>query len=273
MQTVLITGSSSGFGEASVRRFAAAGWNVIATLRDKASAPPFPEGVLVETLDVTDPGSILDAIESGKNTFGSIDVVVNNAGFGLHGFFEESTDAKMREQFEVNVFGLMEVTRAILPHMRARGTGSIVNVTSGAGVFGLPMISLYAASKFAVEGFSESLYHEVRPFGIRVKLIEPGGVTSTNFGKRAAAEASGFSAISDYRPLSERAATVFRQISESRSSGTSEEVADVILTASTDGSDRLRYVATEGIKSWVTARRETSEEAYMELMRREVSLT
>lgn len=272
MKTVLITGCSSGFGEASARRFAAAGWNVVATLRDPAAAPAFPPGVMTARLDVQDLASIDAAIAATTDRFGGIDVLVNNAGFGLYGFFETVPRAKMQEQFDVNVFGLMDVTRAVLPQMRRRRSGVIVNVTSGAGVFGLPLISLYAASKFAVEGFSESLMHELAPLGIAVKLVEPGGVTSTRFVARSGIEAAGVDSIPDYAPLAEAAQRVYARIAAARAGGTSEEVAEVILSAATDGTDRLRYVATEGIRPLVAARRETSEEAYMALMRREVGL-
>ncbi|VVS99198.1 SDR family oxidoreductase [Rhizobium sp. EC-SD404] len=271
-RTVLITGTSSGFGEAAVHRFAAEGWNVIATMRNPSAAPAFPKNVLVMRLDVQDRSSAETAIAEGIAQFSAIDALVNNAGFGLHGFFETTPREKMLEQFEVNVFGLMDVTRAVLPLMRAQRHGVIVNVTSGAGVFGLPMISLYAASKFAVEGFSEALMHEVAPFGIAVKLVEPGGVRETRFGQRAGAEASGALDVADYAPLGERAAQVFAAISDSRSHGSSDEVADVIFAAATDGSKQLRYVATEGIKPWVEARRRDGEEAYIDMMRAAVGL-
>lgn len=271
-KTVLITGTSSGFGEAAVRRFAAEGWNVIATLRDPAAAPAFPGDVLITRLDVQDPVSIDSAIAEGIARFGAIDVLVNNAGFGLHGFFETTPRDRILAQFDVNVFGLMDVTRAVLPHMRARRSGVILNVTSGAGAFGLPMISLYAASKFAVEGFSESLMHEVAPFGIAVKLIEPGGVTETRFGLRAGTEAAAATRIEDYAPLATRAADVFRALSQSRSLGTSEEVAGVIFAAASDGRDQLRYIATEGIRPWVNARREAGEDTYLAMMRAAVGL-
>lgn len=271
-KTVLITGTSSGFGAASVHRFAADGWNVVATLRDPAAAPDFPDTVLVTRLDVQDRASIGTAIAESLARFGRIDALVNNAGFGLHGFFETTPRAKVLEQFEVNVFGLMDVTRAVLPQMRAQRSGVIVNVTSGAGVFGLPMISLYAASKFAVEGFSESLMHELAPFGIAVKLVEPGGVTETRFVQRAGAEAAGAKAIDDYVPLADRAAEVFAALSQSRSLGTADEVAQAILDAASGRDDQLRHVATEGIKSWVTARREAGEAEYIAMMRRAVGL-
>ncbi len=272
MKTVLITGCSSGFGEAAAHRFARADWNVVATMRDLKGAPQFPASVLATRLDVQDRASIQAAIRDGIERFGAIDAVVNNAGFGLFGPFETTPTAKVLEQFDVNVFGLMDVVREILPHFRSRKSGHIVNVTSGAGVFGLPFISLYSASKFAVEGFSESLSHELLPFGIRVKLVEPGGVTSTKFGVRSGVEGGSAPTMPDYQPVFSSASKVFAAISASRSSGTSEEVADVIFEAANDGSDRLRYVATEGIKPWVRARRETSEDEYMSLMRREVGL-
>jgi NAD(P)-dependent dehydrogenase (short-subunit alcohol dehydrogenase family) len=171
------------------------------------------------------------------------------------------------EQFAANVFGVMDVTRAILPHFRARRSGAIVNISSGAGVFALPMISLYNASKFALEGFSESLSYELADLGIRVKVVEPGGVLSTGFGARSAAEASSGTAIDDYAPFAAGAAKVFDGLRNSRALATAEHVAGIIFEAATDTSDRIRYVATEDIKPLVAARRETSEDEYLAFMR------
>ncbi|MEI4474053.1 SDR family oxidoreductase [Frigidibacter sp. MR17.24] len=272
MKTVLITGCSSGFGAAAAHRFAGDGWTVVATLRRPEAAPAFPDGVTVLPLDVQDPASIEAAVAETTGRFGRIDALVNNAGFGLHGFFETIPRERIAEQFAVNLFGLMDLTRAVLPIMRRQRSGVIVNVTSGAGVFGLPMVSCYAASKFAVEGFSESLMHEVAPFGIAVKLVEPGGVTTTGFGDRARAEAGLTLDVPDYAPLSRRAAELFARIAASRSHGTVEEVADAILSAASNESDRLRLVATEGIKPWVAARREAGEDSYIAMMRAELGL-
>lgn len=268
-KTVLITGCSSGFGEATARLFAAKGWNVIATMRRPQAEPGLGtlSNVLVERLDVQDRASIESAIASGLARFGRIDALVNNAGFGLFGVFEGISREKIREQFDVNLFGLMEVTRAVLPHFRAHRSGVIVNIGSGAGVFGLPMLSIYTASKFALEGFSESLSYELAALGIRVKIVEPGGVTSTDFGRRSGAEAAAQDAPRDYRRFIEAAGEVFAGLRAARGSATAEGVAEVIFTAATDGTDRLRYVATEDIRHLVAARRETSEEAYMALMR------
>lgn len=269
-KTVLVTGASSGFGKATAELFAARGWNVIATMRTPQDVP----GALVTRLDVEKPETIRAAIDAGLARFGRIDAVVNNAGYGLFGVFELTPEEKVREQFEVNVFGVMNVVRAVLPHFRENKGGCIVNVSSGAGVFGLPMISLYNASKFALEGFSESLSYELGALGIRVKLVEPGGVTSTKFGERSAKDASMSSSdVHDYDAFVSAANQVFAAMRASRSSGkdaTSEHVAEVIFEATNDSSDRLRYVATSDILPLVEARRQTSESEYMAFMRARV---
>jgi NAD(P)-dependent dehydrogenase (short-subunit alcohol dehydrogenase family) len=196
-RTVLITGCSTGFGEATARLFAARGWNVVATMRrpEAGRALAALDNVLVTRLDVQDRASIDAAIAAGIARFGRIDVLVNNAGFGV---FEATSRQRMLEQFEVNVFGLMDVTRAILPHFRANRSGVIVNISSSGGVFALPMTSLYNASKFALEGFSESLAYELAGLGISVKIVEPGDVLSTDFGHRSSGEAD---ALPDYDPF------------------------------------------------------------------------
>ncbi|MCU1758571.1 SDR family oxidoreductase [Pseudomonas sp. 14P_8.1_Bac3] len=267
-QTVLITGASTGFGRSAAQMFAAQGWNVIATMRTLSAGADLAalENLLVVRLDVQDPVSIDSAIAAGIERFGQIDVLVNNAGFGLFGVFEGTSPEKIREQFDVNVFGVMDVTRAILPHFRARQAGVIVNVSSGAGVFGLPMISAYSASKFALEGFSESLSYELAALGIVVKIVEPGGVVSTGFGARSAAEAAGLTTPVDYGQFVDAALKVFEGLRGERLA-TSQEVAQVIFDAASDGTDRLRYVATQDIEPLVKARRETSEADYMALMR------
>jgi NAD(P)-dependent dehydrogenase (short-subunit alcohol dehydrogenase family) len=267
-KTVLITGCSSGFGKATVKLFAEQDWNVIATLRQPEQAPDFgtADSVLTTRLDVQDRSSIDQAIAAGIARFGRIDAVINNAGFGLFGIFEAISREKIAEQFDVNVFGVMDVTRAILPHFRANGGGSILNISSGAGVFTLPMVSLYCASKFALEGYSEALSYELLSQNIVVKIIEPGGVVSTNFGKRSGDEASQIGALPDYDKFVAESSAIFAGLRAQRLA-TEEDVARVIYEAATDGTQRLRYVATEDIKPLVSARRETSEDAYIELMR------
>lgn len=273
-KTVLITGSSTGFGRTSARLFAREGWNVIATMRSPEAGGELArlDDVLVTRLDVQDRASIEQAVAAGLERFGGLDVVINNAGFGLFGVFESLPREKLQQQFDVNVFGVMDVTRAVLPHLRKQQRGVIINVSSGAGVFGLPMTSAYCASKFALEGFSEALSYELAAQGIVVKIVEPGGVLSTDFGKRSGAEAAGVAPPADYAPALARAEAVFAGLRAARLA-TEEEVAGVIFRAATDGTDQLRYLATQDIAPLVKARRETSETEYMTFMRSRFSLT
>ncbi len=269
-QTVLITGTSTGFGRATAELFAERGWNVVATMRRPEDIP----GAFVTTLDVERPDTIRAAVDAGVARFGKIDAVVNNAGYGQFGVFEMTPEEKVQQQFAVNVFGVMNVIRALLPHFRANRRGTIVNVSSGAGVFALPMASLYNASKFALEGFSESLSYELGALDIRVKIVEPGGVTSTRFGERAAQASASSLRIVDYDEFIAGANEMYEQLRASRGGSpdaTSEHVSGVIFAATTDPSDQLRYVATHDIEPLVKARRETSEQEYMAFMRARVA--
>jgi NAD(P)-dependent dehydrogenase (short-subunit alcohol dehydrogenase family) len=267
-KTVLITGASSGFGKVAAKLFASNGWNVVATMRKPGKEKELVglDDVLVTRLDVQDRASIAEAIGSGITRFGRIDALINNAGFGLFGVFEATPREKVQEQFDVNVFGVMDVTRAILPHFRKNKGGLIINVSSGAGIFTLPMLSLYCASKFALEGFSESLSYELASQNIVVKIIEPGGVVNTNFGKRNGAEAAQNASIADYDAFVTRTNAVFAGLRAARLA-TEEGVAKVIFEAATDGTNQLRYVATADIVPLVKARRETSEQEYIGFIR------
>jgi len=268
-QTILITGCSSGFGRATAEHFAKAGWNVVATMRNPDAAGELAgrDNIFVTRLDVQDPASIDAAVAAGIAKFGSIDALVNNAGFGLHGMFEETARDKIMEQFEVNVFGMMDTIRAILPHFRERKAGTIVNISSGAGAFGLPASTLYNSSKFALEGFSESLSYELAPLGITVKIVEPGGVLETGFVQRTYGERDANEGIADYAPVRTAVAKIFDDLAANRQSTTSAQVAEVIFTSVTDGTDTLRYIATPDIVELVKLRREGGEDAYMRAMR------
>lgn len=174
----LITGASTGFGRTLAETVLARGGRVVATAREvnavKDLADRAPDRVLAARLDVTDQATVRQAVDAAIAGFGQIDVVVNNAGHGLIGALEELSDDHLRAVMETNVFGVMAVTRAVLPHMRARRQGCFVQMSSVGGVVGNPGHAIYAASKFALEGMSEALAGEVAPFGIRLVIVEPG---------------------------------------------------------------------------------------------------
>lgn len=279
-KTILITGASSGIGLASAQLFAGKAWNVVATMRDpgKAGALAGLPGVLVTRLDVQDTDSIDGAIAAGIARFGRIDGLLNNAGYGQYGLFESLSDRAVRQQFDVNLFGVMNTIRAILPHFRANRGGAILNVSSGAGLFTLPMISLYCASKFALEGYTESLSYELASQNIAVKLVIPhGGVTGTAFNDRAAdADAGGAGAgggdvgsggdLADYADFVARTHAAFGRM-KAASAISANEVAQLIYSALTDGSDRLRYLIGDDARGFVNARRTLSDDGYVAFMR------
>jgi NAD(P)-dependent dehydrogenase (short-subunit alcohol dehydrogenase family) len=176
--TWFVTGVSRGIGRAIAEAVLGAGHQLLGSVRDPRDADDlvsgFPGQVKIVTADVTDPGAVHAAIETALQTFGRIDVLVNNAGYTLLAGIEEATDEQIRDQFETNTFGLFRVTREVLPGMRARQSGRIIMISSVAGVSAAPGLGYYAASKHAVEGFSESLAKEVAEHGILVTLVEPG---------------------------------------------------------------------------------------------------
>jgi NAD(P)-dependent dehydrogenase (short-subunit alcohol dehydrogenase family) len=239
MKTVFITGASTGIGKATALLFQRQGWNVVATMRspEKATDLASLNNVACLRLDVTDAASIQLAVQTALAQFGAIDVLVNNAGYGLVGAFEASERSQIERQFATNVFGLMEVTRAVLPHFRERKQGAIVNVSSMGGRLTFPLYSLYHSTKWAVEGFSESLQYELKPFRIKVKLIEPGAI-KTDFYDRSADIMSrdGLTAydrfIAIVLPKTEKAG---------KDGSPPETVAQTIYKASTDDSWKLRY--------------------------------
>jgi NAD(P)-dependent dehydrogenase (short-subunit alcohol dehydrogenase family) len=271
-KTVLVTGCSTGIGNSCVRVFHREGWNVVATLRRPEAATDLRklDKVLVATLDVTEPTSISAAMRAGLDRFGAIDMVINNAGFGLYGVFESLSDRDIRRMFDTNLFGVMNVIRGILPHFRARRSGHIVNISSGGGIFSLPAMSIYCSSKFALEGFSEGLYHELAAIGISVKLIEPGGVLSTPFDGAALARMAEVTPPAEYEPFLS-ALSGNMEVMRQQAKATAGEVAEAVFVAATDGTNRLRYVVTEDIRELVRLRHEVSEERYMAFIREHIA--
>lgn len=242
-KTVLITGTSSGIGKATAELFATRGWNVAATMRDTARSRFHPSNSLKTIpLDVTDEASVAAGVAETLETFGRIDAVVNNAGYGLVGPFEAQSDAQLRRQFDTNVFGMMNVTRAVLPHMRRRGDGRIINVASMAGRMTLPLYTAYCATKWSVDGFSEALAFELKGQNINVKIIEP-GVFRTDFFSRSL-EVAKKPGLTDYDAFVRNVLPNLR-VWEERAPPP-DKVAESIFTAATDFLPRLRYTPGSG---------------------------
>lgn len=238
-RTVLITGTSSGIGQAAALEFARQGWNVAATMRSPEKDTTFKNvaNVRVYALDVTQPKGIDQTLEAVKKDFGRLDVVVNNAGYGVDGAFEGFSDEVIHKQFDTNVFGLMRVTRAAISMMREQGGGTIVQITSMGGRLAFPMFSIYHGTKWAVEGFTESLQYEVAPFGIRVKIVEPGPIKTEFYGSsRHLVMPEHTRAYDAMRQRAEEVAT-----NSTHKSDSPEKVARTILRAANSKSRRLRF--------------------------------
>ena len=267
-KTVLITGCSSGLGKSAARHFAQHGWNVVATMRkpEPNLAQEFPDRVLVHALDVADPASIEAAFEAGVTRFGGIDAVVNNAGITILSVFEATPDQAIQRIFETNVFGTMNVTKAALPYLRQQGGGTIVNVTSGVGFVAVPLLSLYVSSKHAVEGLTESLSYELESQNIRVKLVEPGAMRTTNFtatGMAASQEAQvpeGYKAYFDH--------ALGAMMNYPFESTEKLAVAETVYQAANDDTHRLRYPVGPDIEEYARLRWSTSEAEYLDGMHR-----
>lgn len=215
------------------------------------------ENVRSYRLDVTDVGGIERARDAIVSEMGAVDVVVNNAGYALVGPFEAVTDAQVRRQFDTNVFGLMAVTRAFLPHFRDRRAGMFVNMSSTAGRATAPFLSPYASTKFAVEGFSEAVAYELREFGIQVKLVEPGRF-KTDVGGRSMDRASRDD-LREYESSWNRFLKAWMAEEERQP----ELVAATVFEAATDGEDRLRYLVGKDAEWSVWFRHEHGDDAYM----------
>jgi NAD(P)-dependent dehydrogenase (short-subunit alcohol dehydrogenase family) len=261
-KTVLITGCSSGLGKSAARLFAAKGWNVVATMRkpEPDLAQEFPDRVLVEALDVAEPASIDAAVQAGVKRFGGLDAVVNNAGVTILSIFEATPASAIRKIFDTNVFGVMNVIQATVPWLRKRGGGTIVNVSSGVGYVAVPLLSLYVASKHAVEGLSESLSYELESQDIRVRLVEPGAMRTTNFTATGMAASQQAPVPEGYRRYFDHA--LQSMIDYPFASTEEQAVAEAIYDAATDTSSRLRYPVGPDVEEYARLRWSTSEDEY-----------
>lgn len=262
-KVILITGASSGIGKETAKLFQTKNWKVAATMRTPEKAAELQRIADIETfrLDVTDTDSIKRAIADVLEKFGRLDAVVNNAGYGLVGAFEAAAPEQIERQFQTNVFGVMNVTREILPYFREQKRGTIVNVASVGGRITFPLYSLYHATKWAVEGFSESLQYELEPFNIRVKLIEPGPI-KTDFYDRSQ-DLTRKEGLTAYDRLIEKALPNLQKAGAEAPDG--RVVAETVYAAVTDDSRRLRYgVNTKGI---LAARRLLPDNLFFRLVK------
>ncbi len=263
MKTILITGASSGIGRATVIRFQAEGWNVAATMRhpEKETELQKLSNVAIFPLDVTNQESINAAVAGTLDKFKGLDVLLNNAGYGLAGPLEAVDVAQLERQFATNVFGPVYTTQACLQHFRAQASGLVINVSSIGGRLVLPFNSLYHGTKFAIEGISESLALELAPHGIRVKIIEPGGV-KTDFAGRSL-ELMQKAGLHAYDASIQRAMAVFTSPDRASAYSEASDIADVIYSAATDCTNRLRYIAGKDAEVMAAERAEMSDEAYL----------
>ena len=266
-KTILITGTSSGYGKAMAQLFLDRGWNVLATMRrpDPAVFATTSGRLKLLPLDVTDADSIGKAIAAGVAAFGAVDVLVNNAGIGLASVVEVTPDSAVREIFETNTFGVFSTCRAIIPQMRKQGQGVIINVTSSAGIAPMPLVAVYAASKCAVEGFTESLSHELDQFAIKARLVEPGYAPTTNLTANGGARMQGL-IPADYGYFAQ---SYFEKMANYPTAYCTEaEVAEAVFAAATEQGSKIRYPAGPDTKLVADLRWTTSEDHYLETMRK-----
>lgn len=249
MPTVLITGCSSGFGLETAKLFLDKGWNVIATMRKpSADILPAADNLTVLSLDVTDPASIAAALEEA----GDIDVLVNNAGFGAAVPIELIEPDTARQLFETNTLGTLAMLQAVLPKFRERRAGTIINVTSTVTLKPLPLVSVYRASKAAVNALTESLAVEMEPFGVRVHIVLPGRSPETSFGNNAMPHLRGLD-NPDYKPLIEGMIANFRDGGGPVTHAA--DVAEAVWQAATDPDAPLKIPAGEDAVQWMAEAR------------------
>lgn len=268
----IVTGSSSGIGLETALMFARNGYVTYATMRTPEKGALIKNAVEKENLpikvvqlDVTDDKSLKNAIDHVTSEDGRIDVLVNNAGYGLVGALEELSIEEIKAQYETNFFGLVRVIQAVLPTMRKQRSGRILNLSSGAGLFGYPGGSAYVSTKFAVEGLSESIAFELEPFGIKVILIEPGFV-KTNFANSMLISKKAQDPTSSYSQMMQRIAASSNELAKSGSSA--ELVANVILDAATNPNPRLRYLVGKDVEAWAASKKSMDESEFFNMIKK-----
>lgn len=272
----IVTGSSSGIGLATSLALARNGYLTYATMRNLAKRDSIQStaekqhlSIRTVQLDVTDENSVKNAIQSILSESGRIDLLVNNAGYGLTGALEDIRIDEIRALYETNLFGVIRVTQAVLPTMRKQGSGRIINISSGAGRIGYPGGSAYVSSKFALEGLSESMAYEIEQFGIRTVLVEPGFVR-TNFGENIVIAKKAQDPNSPYSQMmmQMKSSSYRRRMIENASDA--DLVASVVVEAATAKEPNLRYLAGKDVQQMVAVKKNMSDEEFQKMIRQGV---
>ncbi len=261
MKTIFITGASSGLGKAAAKLFQNRGWNVIATMRNPEKEEELNqlENVVLLPLDVTNV-ELIDKTVRTAIELGGVDVVFNNAGYGLIGPLEALTDEQITRELDTNLLGTIRVTKAFIPYFREKKTGLFISTTSIGGLISFPFGSTYHATKWALEGWSESMWFELGQLGIGIKTVSPGGI-QTDFISRSL----DFSSTPDYDSF---IGTMMENTSKMMEmASTAEHIAEVVYEAATDGKNQLRYVAGADAKELYRKRQEEGDEAFMRYMK------
>jgi short-subunit dehydrogenase len=269
-QVALITGCSSGIGYETALMLARNGFHTFATMRNTKKSDSLEEiikkerlDLIIRELDVNDDRSIENTINCVKKEANRIDVLINNAGYGLVGFFEDLTLDEIRNQFETNFFGVLNITKKIIPIMRLQKSGIIINVSSGAGQVGFPGISAYVSTKFAIEGFSESLMYELFPYGIKVVIIEP-GVIKTNFFRNCIVSEHSMKKSSPYSRSLDKFQKNIELMQEHATSPI--DVAKVILQVIGNNEPKQRYIVGNDVAMILEAKKNLSDIEFKKMM-------
>ena len=276
LSVAVVTGSSSGIGLAASLALAKNGYLTYATMRNLAKQDSIQsvaekEHLPVRTvqLDVTDENSVKNAIQSILSESGRIDLLVNNAGYGMTGAFEDIGMDEIKSLYETNVFGVIRVTQAVLPIMRKQGSGRIINISSGAGRIGYPGGSAYVSSKFALEGLSESMAFEVEQFGIKTVLVEPGFIR-TNFAENIVTAKKAQDPNSPYSQTMMQMKSSSHRRRMIENAPDADLVASVIVEAATAKEPDLRYLAGKDVQQMVAAKKSMSDEEFQNMIRQSV---
>jgi NAD(P)-dependent dehydrogenase (short-subunit alcohol dehydrogenase family) len=275
-KVAVVTGSSTGIGYETSLILARNGFLTYATMRNLNKSESIESittkenlPIHIKQLDVTDDTSVKNAVEAISSETGRIDLLVNNAGYGLNGAFEDLTMDEIKAQYETNLFGLIRTTQAVLPIMRRQKSGTIINISSGVGRFGLPGSSAYVSTKFAVEGLSESMSYELEPFGIKVVLVEP-GVIKTNFVDGMVIARKSQDPKSPYSQIIQKMVTGLEEMMKNGSSP--DLVAKVVLNAAINENPSLRYLARNDVEQLLESKRKMPDEEFYKMMKQNLMM-